>query len=242
MHTFLPGCRVAFLGRPRQRLSPPTYWFIRGDLEPPCHMLPQMGTSPQAIQAHWQQAWNIMDAKGKREKELCQPPRQHKLCVCAFTYAHMWIIKPLRLYYVHAWFHVILCICVSLCVRPHTCVGVFGTRGQRNWAAPVYSLNAICLPGQSREKGVKLWVQGGREGRRGAISLLVTDSSMQTTFPQGKNQEGGLLTQAGREGGGSVEQCKIWPYVNVFGLGVSAEQTGQTDQHALIGLLIMSSQ
>lgn len=83
MHTFLPGRRVAFLGRPSQRLSLPTYWFIRGDLEPLCHMLPQMGTSPQAIQALWQQAWTIMDAKGKRQKELCQPPRQHKFSVRA---------------------------------------------------------------------------------------------------------------------------------------------------------------
>lgn len=81
MHTFLPGCRVAFLGRPRQRLSPPTYWFIRGDLEPPCHMLPQMGTSPQAIQALWQQAWNIMDAKGKRERALSAPQTTQTLCV-----------------------------------------------------------------------------------------------------------------------------------------------------------------
>lgn len=77
------GCWVAFLGQPRQRLSPPAYWFIRGDLEPPCHMLPQMGTSPQAIQALWQQAWAIMAAREKGEKELRQRPRQ---CVCTFTY------------------------------------------------------------------------------------------------------------------------------------------------------------
>lgn len=85
MHTFLADCWLAFLGEPCQRLTPPTYWFIRGDLEPPCHMLPQMGTSPQAIQALWQQAWAIMDAKEKGEKELCQRPRRHKLCVCTFT-------------------------------------------------------------------------------------------------------------------------------------------------------------
>lgn len=120
MHTFLPGRRVAFLGRPSQRLSLPTYWFIRGDLEPLCHMLPQMGTSPQAIQALWQQAWTIMDAKGKRQKELCQPPRQHKfsvrasICTCmdykSFAFAQdAWCDAV----FAFVWFHAlsdILCI------------------------------------------------------------------------------------------------------------------------------------
>lgn len=98
---FSSGCTVVFLGRPRQRLSPPTYWFIREDLEPPCHMLPQMGTSPQALQALWQQAWIIIDAKGKR---ALSAPRQHEL-LSAFTYAHMWIIRPLFLgFFVVAFF------------------------------------------------------------------------------------------------------------------------------------------
>lgn len=52
------------------------------------------------------------------------------------------------------------------------------------------------LAGQSRGKSDKLWMQGGKEWRRGTISPLVTDSSMQTTSPRGRNQEAGPFTQA----------------------------------------------
>lgn len=70
----------------------------------------------------------------------------------------------------------------------------------------------------------------GRAGRRGAISLLVTDSSMQTTSPQGRNQEAGPLTQAEGEGGGNAEQWKLWPYEKGWGgSGMSAGQTGHID-------------
>ena len=56
---------------------------------------------------------------------------------------------------------------------------------------------------------------GRREAGKGGeltIGLLVTDSSMQTTSPQGRNQEAGPLTQAEEEGGRRREQCKLWPY------------------------------
>lgn len=39
---------------------------------------------------------------------------------------------------------------------------------------------------------------------RGAISLLMTDSAVETMSPLGRNQEGGPLTQAEAEGGESV--------------------------------------
>lgn len=190
MHTFLPVCKVAFLGQPHQRLSPPTYWFIRGDLEPPCHMLPQMGTSPQAIQALWQQAWTIMDAKEKREKELCQPPRRHRFCV--FTYAHMWIIKPLLLY-VHVWIYVIsVWLCASSHIHVLVYLGCYWSSVGAEIGLHLYiHWMQLCLPGQCREEGVKLWIRGSWGGGRGTISLLVTDSSMQTTFPQGRTREGG---------------------------------------------------
>lgn len=61
---------------------------------------------------------------------------------------------------------------------------------------------------------------------------------MQTTSPQGRNQEAGPLTQAEGEGGGSAEQCKLWPYEAFFGWGgMSAGQTGQIDELASTGLL-----
>lgn len=108
-------------------------------------------------------------------------------------------------------------------------------------AAPVYSLNAVMLAGSEQWEGDKLWAQGAGEGEVGAISLLVTDSSMQTTSPQGRNQEAGPLTQAEEEGGGSAQQCKLWPYEEYSGGAVSAGQTGQTDRLASSGLLKMSS-
>lgn len=103
MHTFLPGRRVAFLGRPSQRLSLPTYWFIRGDLEPLCHMLPQMGTSPQAIQALWQQAWTIMDAKGKRQNRALSAPQTAQI-QCACIHMHMYGLQVLCFCTGWAWF------------------------------------------------------------------------------------------------------------------------------------------
>lgn len=105
---FSSGCTVVFLGRPRQRLSPPTYWFIREDLEPPCHMLPQMGTSPQALQALWQQAWIIIDAKGKTEKELCQPPDNTSSC----PHSHMHICELLGPCF---WVFLLLLFFLSFC-------------------------------------------------------------------------------------------------------------------------------
>lgn len=136
MHTFLPGRRVAFLGRPSQRLSLPTYWFIRGDLEPLCHMLPQMGTSPQAIQALWQQAWTIMDAKGKRQKELCQPPRQHtfsvraSICTCmdykSFAFAQdAWCDAVFAFVWFHALTVYIRQVIQKLC--KHRSTSIFNT-------------------------------------------------------------------------------------------------------------------
>lgn len=149
--------------------------------------------------------------KEKREKELCQPPRQHQLCVCAFTYAHMWNTRPV-FFYVNVWFYMILWICASIFIQPHICVGVFGMLhipcGHTMSAAPVSSLNST-MPARS-EQGERC--QAVDEGRRGAISLLVTHSSMQTTSPQGRNQKAGPLTPAEREGGGSAKQCKIWPF------------------------------
>lgn len=67
-------------------------------------------------------------------------------------------------------------------------------------------------PGQSRERGEKCECGEAGKGGRGTISLLVTDSSMQTTSPQGRNQEVGPLTQPEEEGGGGAEECKVWPY------------------------------
>jgi len=66
-------------------------------------------------------------------------------------------------------------------------------------------------------------MQGDGEGRRGAISLLVTDSSMQTMSPQGRNQEPGTLAQAEGEEVGSAAQCRL----NEEGLG---GRTGQIDK------------
>lgn len=95
-------------------------------------------------------------------------------------------------------------------------------------------------PGQSRERGEKCECGEAGKGGRGTISLLVTDSSMQTTSPQGKNQEVGPLTQPEEEGGGGAEECKVWPYEQDLwvrgGGGMSAGQTGQTDQHSSTGL------
>lgn len=77
-----------------------------------------------------------------------------------------------------------------------------------------------------------MWTQRGREGRRGPVSPLVTDSSMQTTSPQGRSQEAGPLTQAEEKGGGSEQQCKPWPYKK----DLSAGQIGQTDQDFIIAV------
>lgn len=115
MHTFLLVCRITVLGWPQQRLSPPTYWFIRGDLEPHCHMLSQMGNFPQAIQAPWQQAWTIMDAKGKRERKSFVSPQDNTGCV----YVHICGL----------WILCFVCPCVILhdvhfCMSNPTCVSV----------------------------------------------------------------------------------------------------------------------
>lgn len=71
-------------------------------------------------------------------------------------------------------------------------------------------------------------MHGGGEGRRGAISLLVTDSSMQTTSPQGRNQEAGPLTQAEGEGVGVQNSVNSGHMRRVGGLGgvMSAGLTG----------------
>lgn len=49
--------------------------------------------------------------------------------------------------------------------------------------------------------------------------MLLTDSSTQTVFPQGKNQEGVPLTQTEREGGGALQ------YKVGVGGGMSADST-----------------
>lgn len=87
-------------------------------------------------------------------------------------------------------------------------------------SAPVYSPNdasqvtarGLCGGGVKCVKRM----QGGREGR-GAISRLVTDSSMQTTSPPGRNQEAGALTQAEGEGDGRAEQCLLRLYEESLG-------------------------
>lgn len=155
MHTFLPERRVVFAGRPRQRLSPPTYWFIRGDLEPPCHMLPQMGTSLRQYKLSDSRPGPQWMPK-EREKELCQPPRQHKLCACVVTYAHMWII---RLLYVHAWSCVILCVHVPPTTYMCWCMPC----GQR-MSAPVNSLNAMMFARSEQGERCQI-VDAGRWGR-----------------------------------------------------------------------------
>lgn len=156
-----------FLDDPHHRLSPPTYWFIRGDLEPRCHMLPQMGNFPQAIQAPWQQAWATMDAKGKREKELCQAPGQHRLRVCS----HVWIRDPF------------LC----LPVRDFAWCALLYVQSPMRWrapcgpgtpAAPAYSLRPL-----TRRKETRGGCREVQKGGGGTISLPVTDSSMRCPVP-----------------------------------------------------------
>lgn len=148
-----------------------------------------------------------MDAKGKSEKELCQPPPPDNTNR-VLTDAHMWMMKPL-LSYDH------VCFCVSNDM--HVCVCTCGRQ-----AAPAHSRCAHW----SREKCAKMWTQRGREGRSGPISPLVTDSSMQTTSPQGRSQEAGPLTQAEEKGGGSEQQCKPWPYKkDLWRRSTSAGQT-----------------
>lgn len=61
---------------------------------------------------------------------------------------------------------------------------------------------------------------GGGEGP------AVTDSSMQSTSPQGRNQEAEPLTQAGERACGSAEQCQLWPYEESFGGDISSGQAG----------------
>lgn len=105
-------------------------------------------------------------------------------------------------------------------------------------AAPAYSLHAIMLAGQSREKSDKLWMQGGREWTRGTICPLVTDSSMQTTSPQGRNQEAGPLTQAEEKEVEVHSSVDYGPYEKDLGRrSMSAGQVGQIDR---LGLLKMS--
>lgn len=163
-----------------------------------------------------------MDARGKRERgrerKLCQPPLKptKTVCVCALTYAHMWIMMPVCLCAIacscmHSTnLHGFLYVCV--CAKPHVCVGAVRTSripcGHMGPYAPEYSLTArMCVRfGQGERCEV---VDGGRRG--GEISLPVTDSSMQSMSPQGRDQEAGPLTQAEGEGGRG-EQCKMWPF------------------------------
>lgn len=208
MHTFLLVCRITVLGWPHQRLSPPTYWFIRGDLEPRCHMLPQMGNFPQAIQAPWQQAWTIMDAKGEREKELCQPPGKHRLRVRP----HMWIIDPLLCVSVRdfAW-------CALLYVQSHVCWRT--PSGPGTPAAPAYSPHALTR---------RRVVDAGRCRREGGgpIRPPVTDSSMRHPVPsrpvprppppEVKTLETGLLRRA--------EEKQRWKRVNYRQMRITGKE------------------
>lgn len=164
MHTFLPGCIVACLGQPRQRLSPPTYWFIRGDLKPPCHMLPQMGTYPQALQALWQQAWIITDAKEKTEKELCQlPDNTNSVCIQTWTYIDFKAFFCFCL----VWPWGPQCFCTfmyaaDMCgMSPAPCRHML-------LAASEYLRHAMTLGRSKQGKSVKLWMQGWREETQSA--------------------------------------------------------------------------
>lgn len=74
-----------------------------------------------------------------------------------------------------------------------------------------------------------MWTRRGREGRRGPISPLVTDSSVQTTSPQGRSQEAGPLTQAEEKGGGSEQQRR----------STSAGHIGQTEQDFITDNYVM---
>lgn len=156
----VPGCISGVFGQPCQRLIPPTYWFIRGDLEPPCHMLPQMGTSPQAIQALWQQVWAIMDAKENR-KRLCQAPRQHKLYMCTHVddqlFAYAWS-RTLEVGFLHLCVHLVADICWYI----WRVTGI--VQGTDCWQhLNIYEMQWR-LAGQSMGKGVKLWKARTRGG------------------------------------------------------------------------------
>lgn len=152
MHTFLLVCRITVLGWPHQRLSPPTYWFIRGDLEPRCHMLPQMGNFPQAIQAPWQQAWTIMDAKDRERERALSGPRTTQ-AACTFTYVDY---RSCALY-AGAWF----CMMHTfVCAIPHVL------------AYPMWARNSsctciftACINALRAEQGDESWMQGGAEGK-----------------------------------------------------------------------------
>lgn len=160
-------------------------------------MLPQMGTSPQAIQALWQQAWAIMDAKGKeRERALSAPQttRTLRVCVHICTYVGYKACAVLCEMFSFVWF------CGCLCAA---------------YAMWVYNVSCTCIfiklkNGCQIRAGGKVSSFGWREV--GTISLLVTDNRMHSTSPQGWNQEAGPLTQAEREGGGSAKKRKIWPF------------------------------
>lgn len=171
--------------------------------------------------------------KEKERKSFVRPPDDTN-SVCAFTYAHMWIIKAFCFLYVHAWFCMI-CAYVHPVTTTYMCWWI--PCRHRMWAAPAHPLNAMALAGSEQGERWQVWMRRGVKGGRGTISLLVTDSSMQTTSPQGRNQEAGPLTQPEEEGGGGAEECKVWPYEqDLWGWGVGGYvcRTDWTNRSALL--------
>lgn len=80
----------------------------------------------------------------------------------------------------------------------------------------MYLLHATML-GRSEQAERCQAVDAGRRRREERLHQPGSDS-METTSPQGRTQEGGPLTQAEGEGGGSAEQSKIWPCYESLGV------------------------
>lgn len=122
--------------------------------------------------------------------------------------------------------------CAFACIWWQTFVGISGESQASCRAQTVGSTWIFTRCNDAWQ--VRAWVKVsscGRRGRgeveRGALRLLMTDSSMQTVSPLGRNQDGGPLTEAEGEAEGSAH-CTRWPNEERG----SCLQTWQIDQYA----------